>query len=237
MASSLQNEVDLPFIDLSQFSFDSAGLINLQNHHGLATLREACKEWGCFGVLNTGIPNDVFQKMESVGHELCAMPPEMKDRAISSNPLQSYSRTPTRESFWFPTPPHSDSVLAFCNKLWPEKDYLKLSETIEAYTFGMVDLQRKISIIIIASLGLDVETFYHSDFEKATSYLRIHHHYSQGKFAAGEEALFEHTDPDCFTIVYQDNGGGFQCQSVEGNWVDVKYIPNSVLINIGDCLK
>ncbi|KAH9293288.1 hypothetical protein KI387_041512, partial [Taxus chinensis] len=99
----------------------------------------------------------------------------------------------------------------------------------------MADLQRKISMIIIASLKLDVETFYHSDFEETTSYMRIHHHYSEGKFAAGEEALFPHTDPNCFTIVYQDNGGGFQFESKEGNWVDVK--PNSLVINIADSLK
>ncbi|KAH9318267.1 hypothetical protein KI387_020036, partial [Taxus chinensis] len=110
-------------------------------------------------------------------------------------------------------------------------------ETIVAYMFGMEDLKRKISIIIIASLGLDVETFYHSDFEKGTSMFRIHHHYSDGKFAAGEEALFAHTDPHCFTILYQDNGGGFQIQSKEGDWVEVKPIPNSLGINIADSLK
>ncbi|KAH9325288.1 hypothetical protein KI387_005466, partial [Taxus chinensis] len=235
MTSSLQNGVDLPFIDLSQFSFDSEGLKNLQNHPGVATVREACEEHGCFGVLNTGIPDDVIQKLESVSHELCAMPPEMKDRAITSNPYDTYSRIPYRESFWFPTTRDSDSVLAYFNKLWPEKDNLNLRETIVAFTLGMADLQRKISMIIIASLGLDVETFYHSDFEEATSYMRIHHHYSEGKFAAGEEALFPHTDPNCFTILYQDNGGGLQFESKEGNWVDVK--PSSFVINIADFLK
>ncbi|KAH9298763.1 hypothetical protein KI387_030445, partial [Taxus chinensis] len=110
-------------------------------------------------------------------------------------------------------------------------------ETIGAYMFGMMELQRKISVIILASLGLDLETFYHSDFEKGTSIFRIHHHYTDGKFAVGEEALFGHTDPNCFTILYQDNGGGLQIQSKEGNWVDVKPVPNSLVINIADSLK
>ncbi|KAH9293287.1 hypothetical protein KI387_041511, partial [Taxus chinensis] len=83
--------LELSYIDLSQFSFDSEGLKNLQNHPGVATVREACKEFGCFGVLNTGIPDDVVQKLESVSHELCAMPSEMKDRAITSNPYDSYN--------------------------------------------------------------------------------------------------------------------------------------------------
>ncbi|KAH9325215.1 hypothetical protein KI387_005393, partial [Taxus chinensis] len=111
-------------------------------------------------------------------------------------------------------------------------------ETIGAYILSMEDLKRKISSIIIASLGLDkVETFYLSDFEKGTSVFRIHHYYSDGKFAAGEEALFAHTDPHCFTILYQDNGAGLQIQSKEGNWVHVKHIPNSLIINVADSLK
>ncbi|KAH9295515.1 hypothetical protein KI387_039103, partial [Taxus chinensis] len=240
MASSLENEVDLPTIDLSQlFSFESEGLKNLQNHPGIAIVREACREWGFFRIVNTGIPNDVFQKLQSVSQELFAMPQEIKDRAIdASNLNESYLRPPYRpESFWFPTPSHSDSVLAFCNKLWPEKDNLKLCETIVAYLLGMEELKRKISIIIIASLGLDVETFYHSDFEKGTTLFRIHHHYSDGKFAAGEEALYGHADSHCFTILYQDIGGGLQIQSKEGNWLDIKPIPNSLVINVADCLR
>ncbi|KAH9325213.1 hypothetical protein KI387_005391 [Taxus chinensis] len=237
MDSSLENEVDLPVIDLSQFSFDSEGLKNLQNHPGVATVRESCQEWGFFRIMNTGITNDVFQKVESVSHELFAMPQEMKDRAITSSPHDTYINHPYRESFWFPTPPHSDSVLAFCNKLWPEKDNLKFCETIGAYILSMEDLKRKISSIIIASLGLDVETFYHSDFEKSSSVFRIHHYYSDGKFGVGEEALFAHTDPHCFTILYQDNGGGLQIQSREDNWVYVKSIPDSLIINVADSLK
>ncbi|KAH9325010.1 hypothetical protein KI387_005188, partial [Taxus chinensis] len=236
MASSLQDEVDLPIIDISQFSFESEGLKNLQNHPGVATVREACKEWGFFRIVNTGVPNDIFQKLESVSHELFAMPQEMKDRAITSNPFESYKRPPYKpESFFFPTPSDSDSVHAFCNKLWPEKDNLKLCYTIVAYMLCMEDLKRKICIIILASLGLDVETFYHSDFEKGTSIFRIHYHSAEGKF--GEEALLAHTDPHCFSILYQDNGGGLQIESKEGNWVDVKPIPNSLGINIADSLQ
>ncbi|KAH9325286.1 hypothetical protein KI387_005464, partial [Taxus chinensis] len=108
-------------------------------------------------------------------------------------------------------------------------------ETVMAYALGMAELQRKISFIIIASLGLDVETFYHSDFEKATSYMRVHHHYSEGKFAAGEEALFGHYDPNCFTMLYQDIGGGLQIESKEGKWVDAK--PGSLVINVAESLK
>ncbi|KAH9325172.1 hypothetical protein KI387_005350, partial [Taxus chinensis] len=111
-------------------------------------------------------------------------------------------------------------------------------EEVVAYMLGMEDLKHKISIIIIASLGLDaVEGFYQSDFEKGTSIFRIHHYYSDGKFVAGEEALFGHTDPHCFSILYQNDGGGLQIQSKEGNWADVKPIPNSLVINVAESLR
>ncbi|KAH9319378.1 hypothetical protein KI387_021147, partial [Taxus chinensis] len=110
-------------------------------------------------------------------------------------------------------------------------------ETIGTYTLAMADLQRKMSKIILASLGLDVKTFYHSDFEECTAYMRINHYWSDGKSTDEEAALFAHTDITCFTILYQDDEGGLQIRSDEGKWFNVKPVSNSFIVNVGDSLK
>ncbi|KAH9307755.1 hypothetical protein KI387_035666, partial [Taxus chinensis] len=109
-------------------------------------------------------------------------------------------------------------------------------ETIRTYILCMEELARKISKIIIASLGLHVETFYHSDFEKCKTTLRINHYNSKGK-SIEEEILFPHTDLSCITILYQDNSGGLQIRSNEGEWLNVKPVSNSLVVNLGDSLK
>ncbi|KAH9292577.1 hypothetical protein KI387_042237, partial [Taxus chinensis] len=109
-------------------------------------------------------------------------------------------------------------------------------EAIRTYTLHMADLVRKIIKIILASLDLDMETFYHSDFENFTASLRINH-YEPKEISIGEEILTAHSDIGCLTILHQDNEGGLQIRSREGKWLRVNPIPNSFVINIGDCMK
>ncbi|KAH9307753.1 hypothetical protein KI387_035664, partial [Taxus chinensis] len=109
-------------------------------------------------------------------------------------------------------------------------------ETFRTYASCMEELMAKISKIFIASLGLDVETFYHSDFEKCRTSFRINHYKSEGK-PIDEEILFPHTDLDCFTILYQDNKGGLQIRSKEGQWLNVNPVAHSFVVNLGDCLQ
>ncbi|GLJ41119.1 hypothetical protein SUGI_0851760 [Cryptomeria japonica] len=239
MPSSLEIEVDIPVIDMSQFPLDceeGGGLDKLQNHPMVATVREACIEWGFFRVVNSGIPTDLLQSVENISEELFAMPAEAKERATTSNPPESYSRSSLKESFCILKLPHSDSVKELSYKIWPEKGNQKFCETIGTYTFAMADFQQKISKLILASLGLDVKTFYRSDFQDCLAYMGLLHYFSNGKSTEEEEALFAHTDLTCFTILYQVEGG-LQVRSSEGKWLNIKPISASFIVNVGDCLK
>ncbi|KAH9311089.1 hypothetical protein KI387_026124, partial [Taxus chinensis] len=239
MASSLQSslhfnedEVNLPVVDISQFveNVDGEGLNHLQNGQMIATVREACKEWGFFLLVNHGIPVNIVQEMDSQVRQLCAMPAEVKKGSTAPN------RTFWNESFQFFNVLHSNSIGELSNKIWPHDGNPKFCEAIRTYTLHMADLVRKIVKIILASLDLDIETFYHSDFGKFTASLRINHYEPKG-ISIGEEILMAHSDIGCLTILYQDNQGGLQIRSREGKWLSVNPIPNSFVINIGDCMK
>ncbi|GLJ41974.1 hypothetical protein SUGI_0868990 [Cryptomeria japonica] len=49
--------------------------------------------------------------------------------------------------------------------------------------------------------------------------------------------LFPHIDISFFSILYQDNEGGLQIHSKQGEWLNVKPLPNSFVVNVGDTLK
>lgn len=93
---------------------------------------------------------------------------------------------------------------------------LNSRETIGAYASAISNLARTTNKLILASLGLDVDKFYRSDFEKNIGNLFIKHYSSEGRKSAEEEGLTPHTDVCCFTILYQDNEGGLQIKSKEG---------------------
>ncbi|XP_057862860.2 gibberellin 20-oxidase-like protein [Cryptomeria japonica] len=239
MPSSLQSHVDLPLIDISQFpsEFDCKTLNCLQNNPGLAVVREACKEWGFFYVGNHGIPIDLLQQMEFQSRQIYSVLAEAKERAVTCDPFMSYQCRGNAESFTMLNLPESDSINELSNKIWPlEEKSAMFSETFRTYSLHMAELARKICKIILASLGLDAENFYHLHFENFTAYMRINHYFSDAK-SVEEELLLGHTDIGCFTILYQDNNGGLQIRSKEGEWLNVKPISHSFVVNLGDSMK
>lgn len=232
-------EADLPVIDISQcpreFEKD-----RLQCHPEVVKLRKACEEWGIFRLLNHGVPHNLLQKILLVSRELLSMPMEVKDTVTSSDPSKSYMRKPgdliTFESFCLVDMPNQDIILDLSRKIWPNEGNSNFCEAIGAFSLFLSDLAQRIIKLILVSLGLDAETFYEYDFVKCKALLRINGYTSHGK-CSGEEALFAHADRGCLTILYNDEEEGLQVRSKEGEWINVKPSPNSLIVNLGICFK
>ncbi|KAH9288173.1 hypothetical protein KI387_032290, partial [Taxus chinensis] len=234
---SSADPVDIPVIDLSQFpnELDGEEVTQLQNHELLATVEKACKEWGCFRVVNHGIPVDHLRDVESLIRQAFAMPAEVKERAIIVNPE---ARSSYNETFDFENLPKSDSVQQMYDKIWPQDGNPEFRETIQGFTLNLAALQAKISKIFIASLGLDIKSVYHSDFEKCKAFMGINHYTPNGEILEEDaEIMHPHTDIGCFTILYNDDEGGLQVRSKKGKWVDIDPVPNSFVIMVSDCVK
>ena len=126
MMTSLQSplEADLLVIDVSLFPQPMEG-DSLQCHPEVVKLGKACEEWGIFRIVNHGVPQDLLQKVLSVGQDLVSMPMELKDAVTTSNPGRSYSRSPglpvTNESFCLVDMPSLDSIIELCRKIWPQE--------------------------------------------------------------------------------------------------------------------
>lgn len=50
----------------------------------------------------------------------------------------------------------------------------------------------------------------------------------------GDVGLGSHTDLQCFTLLWQDQVGGLQVLSPEGQWIMAQPIPGTIVVNIGD---
>ncbi|KAK2169552.1 hypothetical protein LSH36_9g16040 [Paralvinella palmiformis] len=53
----------------------------------------------------------------------------------------------------------------------------------------------------------------------------------------GQIRCGEHSDYGSLTILFQDDAGGLQVISRNGDWIDAKPIPGAVIINIGELLQ
>jgi len=47
----------------------------------------------------------------------------------------------------------------------------------------------------------------------------------------------EHSDYGALTILFQDPVGGLEIKTRNGEWLPAPYIPDTVIINIGDCME
>ncbi|GLJ41158.1 hypothetical protein SUGI_0852290 [Cryptomeria japonica] len=119
--------------------------------------------------------------------------------------------------------------------MYPEKNPI-LCETFTTYALCVSKLAQKITKIILASLGLDSKAFYRYQFEKSAAVLRING-YKPANMSSEEEKILSHTDMGCLTILYQDDVGGLQIRSQEGEWFNIKPLSNAFVINLGDSFK
>ncbi|GLJ41146.1 hypothetical protein SUGI_0852170 [Cryptomeria japonica] len=231
------SEANLPVVDISKFptDFDAEELNQLQYHPELVKVREACKEWGFFQLVNHGIPVDLVEMADNVSRNLLSMPTEVKDKACSGTSLDTYYRRQNFETFYVRNATNPGSYEQMCAKMYPEKNPI-LCETFSTYALCVSKLAQKITKIILASLGLDSKAFYRYQFEKSAAVLRING-YKPANMSSEEEKILSHTDMGCLTILYQDDVGGLQIRSQEGEWFNIKPLSNAFVINLGDSFK
>lgn len=104
----------------------------------------------------------------------------------------------------------------------------------------MTNLSRKILEIVLMSMGNDVaKKYYESEFRNCHGYLRIINYTApeESSLEKEVEGLGKHTDMSCITIVYQDETGGLQVRSKEGEWMDISPCEGTLVVNIGDMLQ
>lgn len=104
----------------------------------------------------------------------------------------------------------------------------KYAEAVEKLAFRLVEL-------ISLSLGLPAD-YFNSKFEEQTSLLRVNH-YSPCPVPELALRVGRHKDGRALTVLAQDDVGGLQVRRKDGEWIGVKPIPNSFVVNVGDGMQ
>ena len=74
--------------------------------------------------------------------------------------------------------------------------------------------------------------------DTATIWLRLLHYPPISKNSPSDlYGSAPHTDFGCLTILAQDEIGGLQVQTREGEWIDVTKLEGSFVVNVGDMLS
>ncbi|KAM7500400.1 hypothetical protein LguiA_024814 [Lonicera macranthoides] len=226
--NSSTTAADIPVVDLN-----SGELL-------LHKLREACKEWGAFHVINHSVPIKLLDEMRSVGVSFFEESEMEEKLRYSCNP-----NSPASEGYG------SRMLVASNDTVLDWRDYFdhhtfplsrrkpnrwphfptNYREVVVAYSDQMKALSQKLLGLISESLGLPT-----SCIEDAVGefYQNITVSYyppcPQPDLTLGLQA---HSDMGAITLLIQDNVGGLQVLK-DGEWITVPPIYDAILVILAD---
>ncbi|KAE9595411.1 putative deacetoxyvindoline 4-hydroxylase [Lupinus albus] len=202
-----RSQSNIPTVDLSTISSSRATVVD--------HIRRAASTVGFFQVINHGIPPELLHRTLAAMKAFHEQPPEQRS--------QVYRREMGRGVSYI------SNVDLFQSKAASWRDTLQIRVgPVAADPEEVPEVCRE----EVEGLGLGAERFR----ELVEGRVMVGHYYPfcpQPDLTVG---LNSHADPGALTVLLQDHVGGLQVRTNEG-WVDVKPLPDSLVINIGDLLQ
>ncbi|KAF7140344.1 hypothetical protein RHSIM_Rhsim06G0186000 [Rhododendron simsii] len=208
-------------------------VIDMQDFPGQAgKLMDACREWGCFRLINHGISPALMGEMKAVSRFLLDLPVEIRLR--NSHSVQGKGYTPLNEAS-----PVFEALgcydIAAPGSLDNFFDQLCVSdprqrEIITTYLKIKHDLGMDIGRKLLQGLGLSGDLF-----NGWPCQLRINKYNYTPEYVGSTGAVL-HTDPGFLTILQDDEIiGGLEavCKDT-GEYIHIDPMPGTLVVNLGD---
>ncbi len=214
-------------------------------------LLAASQNLGFIYVSGHGIPLDVIDAARNRAYEFFRSPDDQKSRyAISAKhrgwlarggaKMQDDAEADLKESFIWGYQDESgctpeDHELRGPNQ-WP--DFVPELEATAMTYFDYADRTAR-HLLNGFALGLQLQPDFfmrHCDLPLS----RASFVYYPSQEASGDRPVFgvgPHTDFGVLTVLCQDDVGGLQVESLEGEWIDAPPIEGTLVINVGDLLE
>ena len=239
--------MQIPKIDISEIEEKEFSRTLLQDFF------RAYNKYGFGYIINHGIEKTLIEQLFQVSKQFHSQPLSEKMRVALDHNHRGYIAINTStdvnskladvkkpnqsESFMMMREDKSelpDVYLSGPNQ-WPKLENFK--EVLEKYTFNMTKLGRNLMRLALLSSGVKDLSVMHS-LDTPTIWLRLLHYPPISKNSPSDlYGSAPHTDFGCLTILAQDEIGGLQVQTREGEWIDVPKLEGSFVVNVGDMLS
>ena len=239
--------MQIPKIDISEIEEKEFSRTLLQDFFS------AYNKYGFGYIINHGIEKTLIEQLFQVSKQFHSQPLSEKMRVALDHNHRGYIAINTStdvnskladvkkpnqsESFMMMREDKSelpDVYLSGPNQ-WPKLENFK--EVLEKYTFNMTKLGRNLMRLALLSSGVKDLSVMQS-LDTPTIWLRLLHYPPISKNSPSDlYGSAPHTDFGCLTILAQDEIGGLQVQTREGEWIDVPKLEGSFVVNVGNMLS
>jgi isopenicillin N synthase-like dioxygenase len=254
-----KNVTQLPVIDLAPFAEGGSGPENLRQRRAAAkALREACIDIGFFYLAGHGIAQSEFDAVIAMGHRFFELPLDQKLKLHSNNSTERLGYRPLggpnpggsgdkqpdiKERFHMarevlpgePLEGRRDAGLS----QWPEETVLPgFASLMRAHIAARCDVARRLARAFALSLDLAEDAF--DDIYRYPGGSVVLNYYppiDPARMQASQWSFSPHADYNAFTLLYQDPLGGLQVMNAAGDWIDVPFVPGTMVVNIGDLFQ
>lgn len=246
----------IPIIDVAPFLHGT----ETERRAVAAAVNAACKDIGFLLVTGHGIPSPLVDDMRRVSTTFFERPLEEKLRyrmppdryrgyIALGNEALAYSldeKTPPdyKESFSIgPVDAPDDAYHRtatpanfFAPNMWPA-GLPEFRTTWTAYYRGMEELATTLMRTFAMALGMDEHYFDDKIDRHITNFSMLHYPPQHEPPLPGQLRAGAHTDYGSLTIVKPDGAeGGLQVRTKDGSWLDVPYVPDAFVVNLGDLM-
>ena len=237
----------LPILDAGLMQGDAAA----RAEFGRA-VREACLHTGFFYIRNHGIGSDLIEGVLEQSRQFFALPLEDKlavDKTKSfcnrgyeklrDQVLEAGAPPDVKEGYYIGTDLPLDHPAVVARRfnhgpnVWPAS-LAGFRPAMEAYLGAMQALSCRLMRGLALSLELP-EAHFDPFCVEPMQILRLLHYPPQpANPLPDEKGCGAHTDWGCLTLLWQDDSGGLQVQTLEGDWIEAPPVPGTFVVNIGD---
>ena len=235
----------LPVIDLSV------------GDRAAAAIDAACRAHGFFYVVGHGVDAAVIDAAFDASKRFFALDEAVKQRwhidrsglrrgfdPIGWQVLDPGKPTDVKESFYIGRERGPDDPLVRAGtpnhgpNQWPDEALAPgFQAALRAYDAAIESLARRLMRLIALGLGLSGDHFERFLLDPMPV-LRVLHYPPQPATAEpGQIGCGAHTDWGGITLLAQDDAGGLQVQSGDGEWIEATPIPGSFVVNLGDLMQ
>nr|AAZ78661.1 flavonol synthase [Fragaria x ananassa] len=209
----------------------------------LKQIFEASIDWGMYQIVNHDISNEAISKLQAVGKEFFELPQEEKEvyaKDPNSKSVEGYGTFLQKElegkKGWVDHLFHKIWPPSTINyRFWP-KTPASYREANEEYAKNLHKVVEKLFKLLSLGLGLEAQELKKAIGGDDLVYLLKINYYPPCPRPDLALGVVAHTDMSALTILVPNEVQGLQaCR--DGQWYDVKYIPNALVIHIGDQME